>query len=97
MRWVPSRRVPMVHFLAQWVAWTIQRIHQVRICVLHLHLAAMTLFAILIMETRGFVKVAVPTEILIKRSLIWLVVQILYQTQASATVKANVYHHQQVS
>ena len=72
---------------------------QVRLCVLHIHLAPMTLFEILIMETRGFVKVAVPTEILIKRSLIliWLVVQILYQTQASATVKTNVYHHQQVS
>jgi|TARA_B100001113_G_scaffold176326_1_gene144439 hypothetical protein len=87
----------MVHFLAQWVAWTIHMMQQVRLCVLHIHLAPMTLFAILIMETRGFVKVAVPTEILIKRSLIWLVVQILYQTQASATVKTNVYHHQQVS
>ena len=84
MRWVPSRRVPMVHFLAQWVAWTIQRIHQVRICVLNLHLAAMTLFAILMKETQVFVKVAVPSKILIQQ-LIWFV-HLVYQLQVLLTV-----------
>ena len=88
MRWVPSRRVPMVHFLAQWVAWTIQRIHQVTICVLHLHLAATIIIAILMEETQVlvFVKVAVPSEILIQQ-LIWLcgVVHLVYHLQVLLT------------